>query len=141
MPIYLFVGGVFVWSGSEVEPGGQAYMVRHWGATRSLFALVLHLLVHTIRDNYKFLHAWYLDDGTVIGDTEEVAKVLGIIQESGPELGLKLNIRKTELFWPSCDGRKLREGLFPVDIGRPVLEVKLLGGDVSRDDGFIKGRP
>ena len=65
--------------------------------------------------------------------------MLGIIQEFGPDLGLELNILKTELFWPSCDGRKRREGLFPVGIGRPVLGVKLLGGAVSRDGGFIEG--
>ncbi|PWA60602.1 reverse transcriptase domain-containing protein [Artemisia annua] len=62
-----------------------------------------------------------------------------IIRAAGPALGLELNIRKTELFWPSCDGRKLREGLFPNDIGRPSLGVKLLGGAVSRDAGFISG--
>ncbi|GKD36590.1 hypothetical protein Tco_1252099 [Tanacetum coccineum] len=67
-----------------------------------LFALVLHPLVHKIRDNCKlFLHAWYLDDRTVIGDSEEVARVLDII--------------------------KLRDGLFLVDIRRPSLGVKLLG--------------
>ena len=48
-----------------------------------------------------------------------------------------MNIKKTELFWPSCDGRKLREGLFPVGIRKPPLGVKLLGGDVIRDDSFI----
>ncbi|GJW73109.1 hypothetical protein Tco_0132479 [Tanacetum coccineum] len=46
-----------------------------------LFALVLHPLVHKIRDGYKLrLHAWYLDDETVIGDSEEVARVLDIIK-------------------------------------------------------------
>ncbi|GJU04921.1 hypothetical protein Tco_1121351 [Tanacetum coccineum] len=55
----------------------------------------------------------YLDDGTVIGDSEEVSKVLDII--------------------------KLHEGLFPVDIRRPSLGVKLLGGAVSRDADFISG--
>ncbi|KAK2443362.1 hypothetical protein QL285_014474 [Trifolium repens] len=84
------------------------------------------------------LHAWYLDDGTIIGDLEEVAKSLDIISEAGPGLGLHLNIRKTEIFWPSCDGRKLRDGLFPSDIGRPLSGVKLLGGAVSRDRAFIK---
>ncbi|GJX69895.1 hypothetical protein Tco_0307066 [Tanacetum coccineum] len=34
---------------------------------------------------------------------------------------------------------KLREGLFPVDIQRPSLGVKLLGGAVSRDADFISG--
>ncbi|GJV68014.1 putative reverse transcriptase domain-containing protein [Tanacetum coccineum] len=105
-----------------------------------LFALVLHPLVHKIRDNCKLLlHAWYLDDGTVIGDSEEVSKVLDIIKVSGPGLGLELNIKKTKIFWPSCNGIKLREGLFPVDIRRPSLGVKILGGAVSRDTNFISG--
>ncbi|MCI28037.1 hypothetical protein A2U01_0049237, partial [Trifolium medium] len=99
-----------------------------------LFALVLHPLIHKIQDNCKLLlHAWYLDEGTVVEDSREMAKALGIIRETSPRLGLTLNIRKTEMFWPSCDGSKLREGLFPSDIGRPVLGVKLLGGAVSRD--------
>jgi hypothetical protein len=37
-----------------------------------LFALVLHPLIHTIRDNCKLLlHAWYLDNETVEGDSRE----------------------------------------------------------------------
>ncbi|XP_052627549.1 uncharacterized protein LOC128134140 [Lactuca sativa] len=104
-----------------------------------LFAIVLHPLLHKIRDNCKLLlHAWYLDDGTLIGDLEEVAKALDTIMVTGPKLGLQLNIKNTELFWPSCDGRKLREGLFPADIRRPPLGVKLLGGAVSRYASFIR---
>ncbi|PNY08524.1 hypothetical protein L195_g005051 [Trifolium pratense] len=72
-------------------------------------------------------------------DSREVAKALDIIRETGPKLGLTLNIRKTEIFWPSCDGSKLREGWSPSDIGRSMLGVKLLGGAVSRDKGFIEG--
>ncbi|GKF76422.1 hypothetical protein Tco_0225866, partial [Tanacetum coccineum] len=82
-------------------------------------------------------HAWYLDDGTIIGDTKEVAKAIDIIRAEGPRLGLELNIKKTKVFWPSCNGVKVKEGLFPRDIGRPTLDVKLLGGAVSRDAGFI----
>ncbi|GJS86280.1 hypothetical protein Tco_0752821 [Tanacetum coccineum] len=105
-----------------------------------LFALILHLLLHKIKDICKLLlHAWYLDDGTVIGDSEEVAKVLDIIKAAGPGLGLELNIKKTKIFWPSCNGMKLREGLFPVDIQRPSSGVKLLGGAVSKDKNFISG--
>ncbi|KAL7603985.1 hypothetical protein Lser_V15G19890 [Lactuca serriola] len=104
-----------------------------------LHLMASHPLLHKIRDNCKLLlYAWYLDDGTLIGDSEEVAKALDNITVTGPKLGLQLNIKKTELFWPSCDGRKLREGLFPVDIGRPPLGVKLLGGAVSRDSSFIR---
>ncbi|GJX27997.1 hypothetical protein Tco_0236076 [Tanacetum coccineum] len=39
----------------------------------------------------------------------------------------------------SCNGMKLREGLFPVDIRRPSSGVKLIGGVVSRDVDFISG--
>nr|GEX05212.1 auxilin-like protein [Tanacetum cinerariifolium] len=67
-----------------------------------------------IKDSCKLLlHAWYLDDGIIIGDSEEVARGLDII--------------------------KLREGLFYVDIRRPSSGVKLLGGAVSRDADFISG--
>ncbi|GKE06067.1 hypothetical protein Tco_1398085, partial [Tanacetum coccineum] len=65
--------------------------------------------------------------------------VLNIIQVSGPGLGLELNMNKTKIFWPSCNGMKLRKGLFPIDIQRPSLGVKLLGGAVSRDADFISG--
>nr|GEV54958.1 hypothetical protein [Tanacetum cinerariifolium] len=72
-------------------------------------------------------------------DSESVAKVLNTIKVSGPDLGLELNIKKTKMFWPSCNGMKLREGLFPVNIRRPSSGVKLLGGAVSRDAYFISG--
>ncbi|GKD69609.1 hypothetical protein Tco_1323699, partial [Tanacetum coccineum] len=75
----------------------------------------------------------------VIGDSEEVTRVLDIIKVSGLGLGLELNIKKTKIFWPSCNGMKLREGLFTVDIQRPSSGVKLLGGAVSRDTNFISG--
>nr|GEW72604.1 reverse transcriptase domain-containing protein [Tanacetum cinerariifolium] len=96
--------------------------------------------IHKIRDRCKLLlHAWYLDDGTVIGDSKEVARVLDNIKVCGPGLGLELNVNKKEIFWPSCNGVKLREGLFPVDIRRPSFCVKLLRGAVSRDPDFISG--
>lgn len=64
-----------------------------------IFVLVLHPLIHQINNICKFfLHTWYLDDGTIIGDSEEVAKSLNIIRESGPRLGPELNIQKTEIF-------------------------------------------
>ncbi|GJQ98661.1 hypothetical protein Tco_0009800 [Tanacetum coccineum] len=105
-----------------------------------LFALILHPLVHKIRENCKLLlHAWYLDDGIVIEDSEEVARALYIIRVSGLCLVLELNIKKTKIFWTSCNGTKLREGLILVKIWRPSLGVKILGGAISRDTGFING--
>ncbi|GKC06001.1 putative reverse transcriptase domain-containing protein [Tanacetum coccineum] len=128
----LYIGDTHIWSATGVQQGDPLGPL--------LFALILHPLLHKIKDSCKLLlHAWYLDDGTVIGDSEEVVRVLDIIKESGPGLGLELNIKKTEIFWPSCNGMKLREGLFPVDIRRPSSGVKLLGGAVSRDADFISG--
>ncbi|GKB98586.1 hypothetical protein Tco_0984723, partial [Tanacetum coccineum] len=76
---------------------------------------------------------------TVIRDSEKVVRVLDIIKVSGPGLGLELYIKKTKIFWPSCNGMKLREGLFPVDIRRLSSGVKLLMRAVSRDTYFTSG--
>ncbi|GKE30352.1 hypothetical protein Tco_1445736 [Tanacetum coccineum] len=74
--------------------------VTHWDLF--FFALILHPLLHKNKDSCKLLlHAWYLDDRTVIGDSVEVTRVLDVIKVSGPGLGLELNIKKTEIFWPS----------------------------------------
>ncbi|GKE51972.1 hypothetical protein Tco_1487128, partial [Tanacetum coccineum] len=53
--------------------------------------------------------AWYLDDGTIIGDTLVVGKVLELITEDGPYCGLHLNVDKTELFWPKEDPKSRLE--------------------------------
>ncbi|GJX00232.1 hypothetical protein Tco_0184145, partial [Tanacetum coccineum] len=58
-----------------------------------IFALVLHPLVCKIRDSFSFsLQAWYLPDGTIIGDTLVVGDVLKLIIEDGPHRGLHLNV-------------------------------------------------
>jgi hypothetical protein len=87
----LYVGDGHIMSATGVQQGDPLGPL--------LFALVLHPLIHQIRDSCKLLlHAWYLDDGTLVGDSGEVAKALDIIRVFGPELGLVLNIRKTEIF-------------------------------------------
>ncbi|GKC07559.1 hypothetical protein Tco_0999169, partial [Tanacetum coccineum] len=42
--------------------------------------------------------AWYLDDGTIIGDIMVVREVLKLIMEDGPRRRLHLNVDKTDIF-------------------------------------------
>ncbi|GJS87392.1 hypothetical protein Tco_0770028 [Tanacetum coccineum] len=88
----------------------------------------------------------YHNDGSLAMLTVDFSNAFNLVDRSallhevsGPGLGIELNIKKTEIFWPSCNGMKLRKGLFPVDIRRPSSGVKLLGGAVSRDADFISG--
>ncbi|XP_026438460.1 uncharacterized protein LOC113336957 [Papaver somniferum] len=74
------------------------------------------------------------DDGTLVGETTEVAKSLQIIREEGPARGLQLNIQKTEIFWPHPDPRC--NDVFPSAIGMPETSVSLIGGPVSLNDEF-----
>nr|GEU34447.1 hypothetical protein [Tanacetum cinerariifolium] len=72
------------------------------------------------------LQACYLDDGTIVKDTLMVAKALDIIKIDGPVSGLFLNGDKTKLFWHVEDPKSRAEGVFPINISRPLNGVKLL---------------
>ena len=70
-----------------------------------LFCLVLNILVKDICSdpncaNLSF-HSWYLDDGVVAGPSLAVQKVLALIEEKGPPLGLLVNFSKCEVFSPT----------------------------------------
>ncbi|GKD45899.1 hypothetical protein Tco_1270544 [Tanacetum coccineum] len=122
----LYYGEHSLWSCQGVQQGDPL-----------LLSLVLHPLICKIRDSFNLcLQAWYLDDGTIVGDTLVVGKVLELITEDGPRCGLHLNVDKTELFWTKEDPRSRLEGIFPPNISRPLHGVKLLGGPVSVDVDF-----
>nr|GEX12120.1 hypothetical protein [Tanacetum cinerariifolium] len=89
-----------------------------------LFALVLHPLICKIRNSFSLsLQAWYPDDGTIVGDTLVVGKVLEVILKDGPRYGLHLNVK---VFWPKEDPRSRLEDVFSPNIARPLYGVKLL---------------
>nr|GEU69473.1 pentatricopeptide repeat (PPR) superfamily protein [Tanacetum cinerariifolium] len=60
------------------------------------------------------LQAWYLDDGTIAGDTLMVTKALDIIRIDGLTRGLFLNVDKTKTFWSMKDPKVRAEGVFPI---------------------------
>nr|GEX39533.1 hypothetical protein [Tanacetum cinerariifolium] len=126
-PAMLYYDDSVLWSCQWVQQGDPLGPL--------LFALALHPLVQTINQSCELtLQAWYLDDGTIVGDTLMVAKALDIIKIDGPARGLFLNVDKTELFWPVEDPRSRDEGVFPINISRPLTGVKLLGGSVNLDE-------
>ncbi|XP_056693200.1 uncharacterized protein [Spinacia oleracea] len=130
-PARLYYGEHTLWSCQGVQQGDPLGPF--------LFSLVLHPLVCQIRDSFDLsLQAWYLDDGTIVGDALVVGKVLELILEEGPHLGLHVNVEKIEVFWPWKDPRSRLESVFPSDIARLALGVKLLGGPVSTDSSFCK---
>ncbi|KAK9732675.1 hypothetical protein RND81_04G014600 [Saponaria officinalis] len=123
-PAHLYYGELCLWSCQGFQQGDPLGPL--------LFALVLHPLVCKIRDSFDLtLQAWYLDDGTIVGNTLVVGKVLELLTRDGPRSGLHLNIGKTEIFWPSEDPRSRLSGVFPSAIARPLRGVKVLGGPVS----------
>ncbi|GJZ97613.1 zinc finger, CCHC-type containing protein [Tanacetum coccineum] len=83
-----------------------------------------------------FLYRIGMDDGTIIGDTLVVGKVLELIMEDGHRCGLHLNVDKTEVFWPKEDPRSRLAGVFPPNIAMPLHGAKLLGGPASVDSNF-----
>ncbi|GKC10366.1 hypothetical protein Tco_1007148 [Tanacetum coccineum] len=67
-------------------------------------------------------------DGTIVGDTLVVGKVLKLIMKDGPQYGLHLNVDKTEIFWLKEDPRSRLKGVFSSNIDRPSHGGKLLDG-------------
>ena len=66
------------------------------------FCLVLHKLVATLASDeeasHLLYHKWYMDDGVVAGTRDAMARVIAIIKEQGPHLGLFIKDPKCELF-------------------------------------------
>jgi len=69
-----------------------------------LFSLVVLRLMRDVGhvDGIR-LCIWYLDDGTLVGTRTAVKSFIDRLSSIGPQLGLQMNLGKSELFWPSGD--------------------------------------
>ena len=94
-----------------------------------LFSSVLHPLARKIEAEFPDLDlcVWYLD-GTIIGQIEDVQKVFLLFEQEGPALGLHLNVKKNESWWPS----RTSVDPFPAEVERiENVGVKLLGAAIG----------
>ena len=102
-----------------------------------LFSLVVLQLLDTIGPiDGLILQVWYLDDGTFVGTRDAVSSFLHLLISNGSSFGLKLNLNKCEVFWPSGDQSFPK---FPSQIRRINVEdtgVELLGSPVCGTDDF-----
>ena len=103
-----------------------------------LFSLALHPIAVRISKeipNLK-LNSWYLDDGTIAGSTRDVLKASKLIQEAGMQIGLKMNLAKCSLYWPSYMNKKdkYNNDIFDSSIIREEAGFRLLGIPIGSDE-------
>jgi hypothetical protein len=98
-----------------------------------LFSLVLHPVLEAIQEQVPDVHqAWYLDDGMMEGETEDLGKAAAIIDTMGPSRGL---IMSTTLTVPEDAVSKTR-----VHLPRGVAWTEHpigLGIVASTEEGFV----
>ena len=124
-PAHLFFGSIVLQSMAGVQQGDPLGPL--------LFSLVLHPLASKVQTEFPHLDlcVFYLDDGVIIGDIGDVYQVFQLIQQNGPALGLHLNVKKNEIWWPCRSG----EDPFPADVDRvDNAGVKLLGAPIGTRD-------
>ena len=105
-----------------------------------LFCLSIHKLCAKLKSE---LAVFYLDDGTLGGNWEEVLSDLRLIEEEASELGLELNRNKTELICSDHTTRGIVLSSFPGVRVVNIEQVELLGSplwDASSVDACVSGK-
>ena len=66
-------------------------------------------MIQKVKSEYPDIEltSFFLDDGTLVGKVEDVAKALAIIRYDGPEYGIFINLDKTEFYCPGASNLDL----------------------------------
>lgn len=100
-----------------------------------LFNLVIHnKIILRIKQELPglILNVWFFDDGNIIGKVEDIVRVIQIIEEVGDEINLKINLSKSEIYWPTIDEQKWE--LIQNNIQRRRNGIEVLGTPIGNDE-------
>ena len=120
----LFIGNEFILSSRGVQQGDSLGPL--------LFSLALKILTDIIITKFPKLNLslFYIDDGIIIGNLNEVKLTLDTILQVSSDLGLEINISKCEIWWPNFDN--ISWDIFPDSINKIYGEgIDLLGSSIG----------
>jgi hypothetical protein len=76
---------------------------------------------------------WFVDDGYFAGPANIMLKLVEVIIRDGPEFGLKMNLAKSQIVWPS--NSRYLEDSFPTEMSKYDDEnFDLLGAPIGNED-------
>ena len=97
-----------------------------------LFCLAINLLISKFSQDFPDLvNLWYMDDGHIGGPTEVIAKIINVISQTGPTIGVFLNLEKSKLFWPHPSQHNSH--LFPPSLPRTSDGLVVLGTPIGSE--------
>jgi hypothetical protein len=104
------------------------------------FSLVLQDVVEKIQSDCGLLwSSWYLDDGILLGQPENIQSAINLLQAVGPPLGLNLNAAKSVVWGPQAKALAESNGmhLVPWD---DTSGIRVLGIPVSfpASDNYLR---
>ena len=124
-PSSLFFGEDVIQSSEGVQQGDPLGPL--------LFCLTIHNMVQLMRSD---LNLFYLDDGTLGGNLDEVLLDFRTVEQSAAELGLQLNLGKTEII---CTEASTRDAMLQHVPGLCTVQrehASLLGSPIGTLEGI-----